>query len=343
MYNNEIIISIIILNYNGEKLLPVVLSSLEKQTIKNFEVIIVDNGSTDHSWEYIKDNFPQINIIKNKINNFGKGNNFGIAAAQGKFIFILNNDIELANDCIEKITQGIKESDQKVGMWATKILNYYNRTIIDNTGLLIYQDGISRGRGRLDVDNGQYDANNEVLMPSGCAGVYRKSMLDEIGLFDEDFEFYVEDSDLGLRGRLAGWKCNFISQAIVYHMFSMTSGKYSPKKAFLVERNRIWLLIKNFPKSLILISIFYTLVRYFWQTFGIFNNKGMASKFSNEFSKVLLIKILFKAWFSSLMGIIPIIKKRLTVNKLKKINSIQFKELIKKYRISAKEITLKDY
>ena len=98
----------------------------------------------------------------------------------------------------------------------------------------------------------------EVFFPSGCAALYRREMLDEVGLFDEDFFAYGDDTDLGLKGRLAGWKCLYVPKAIVYHRYSQSSGAYSALKAFYVERNRVWIAVKYFPLSLLLESPFYT-------------------------------------------------------------------------------------
>ena len=123
-------------------------------------------------------------------------------------------------------------------MFAPKILSLTDRKIIDNVGQLLYADGLSRGRGRLEADRGQYDQEEEILLPSGCAMLLRRTMLADIGGFDEDLFAYCDDTDLGLRAQLAGWRCRSVPAAVVYHAYSATTSAYSPLKAFLVERNR---------------------------------------------------------------------------------------------------------
>lgn len=342
MENARSKISVILLNYNGHKLLEISVPSLINQSYKNFEIILVDNDSTDGSLEYIISNFSQIKIVKSPYNSFSAGNNTGIKKANGDYIFFLNNDVELGKYCLEELVKAVKQSPKNVGMWATKILNYYNRGIIDNTGMLIYPDGMSRGRGRLEIDKGQYDHTEEVCFPSGCAGLYKKEMLDEIGLFDEDFRFFVEDSDLGFRARLGGWKCIYVPKAKLYHMYSATAGSYSPNKAFLVERNRLWLAIKNFRLPILLLNPLFTLKRYLYQIYGVLTKRGSAGKFVERFSSFQLMWILIKAWLSALAGLRMMVRKRKIIQRNKKVSSSEVHSWFKRFGISVRELTLRD-
>lgn len=342
MPHKKPLISVIILNYNGKKLLEISIPSVLKQTFKNFELIIVDNGSTDDSFNFVESQVKPIKWVSNKTNTFSAGNNAGIRIASGDYILILNNDAELAEDCLEQIAAAINYYPADTGMFALKILNYFDRKKIDSVGLLIYPDGLSRGRGRLEEDTGQYDSKLEVIFPSGCAGVYKKTMLAQVGLFDEDFEFFVEDSDLGFRCRLAGWKCFFIPKAIAFHMYSITTGKYSPKKAFLVERNRLWLAVKLFPISTLLLNPWYSFKRYIYQAYGVINKQGAAGKFVTEFSGFRLLCILLKSWVVSAIFIPKMIKKRMQVNKSKYVYNKEIKLWFVKFGISARELSTKD-
>ena len=204
----------------------------KSQSYPNFEVIVVDNGSNDGSVEFLKQYYlPFVKVIANRENlGFSGGNNVGIHAAKGKYILLLNNDTEADDRWIEELIKEA-EKDRTVGMCASKIYSFYQRNIIDVAGHLLYRDGLNRGRGRLDEDVGQYDTVEEVFFPSGCAALYRKEMLDEIGLFVETFFAYGDDTDIGLRGRVAGWKCIYVPTAIVYYIFRLTSA-YSPQKHF---------------------------------------------------------------------------------------------------------------
>jgi len=331
------LVSVIILNWNGQKYLKDCLISLESQSYKNFELILVDNGSKDESVFFVKQNFKNVIIIANKKNyGFAKGNNIGISSAKGSYIFLVNNDTRVEKNCIKNLMK-IAEKKKTAGMFAPKILSFENPKLIDSTGLNIYRDGLARGRGRLEIDAGQYNDKLEILIPSGCAALYRKKMLKEVGLFDEIFFAYCEDTDLGLRGRLMGWKCLFVPSAVVYHHYSGSTGKFSEIKAFLAERNHFWVVFKNFPLSILILLPFYTLLRYLFIILGIIENKGPAAKFKG--SKIKLIAILIKAYASFAVKLPYIIRKRILIQKTKKISSKEIKLLIKKHRLNLKEIT----
>ena len=340
---NAPLVSVVVVNWNGKEYLEKCLPSLEKQTWPNFEVILVDNGSTDDSLNFVEENYSDfVKVVRNSENlGFPEGCNTGIQTARGKYIAVLNNDTEVDSRWLEELVK-VAEKDEKVGMCATKIYSYYDRKIIDNVGHLVYPDGLNRGRGRLEVDKGQYDIEEEVFSPSGCAALYRRRMLDEIGLFDETYFAYGDDIDLGIRGRLAGWKCVYVPSAVVYHMYSMAYGKYSPLKAFYVERNRIWVLLKLFPLPVVMISPVYTLIRYFWQAYGAFTHQGASGIFAGKFSKVQLFFILVKAYGSALRGLPLIFKKRRLIQAQTKVSTVEFINWLRKFRISAKEISLKE-
>jgi GT2 family glycosyltransferase len=291
--------SVIIVTYNGLSHLKECLDSLRLQTLKNFEAVLVDNASTDGSVAFVKENYPEVRVIENRENlGYGGGNNCGISQARGRYVVLLNNDTKVDARWLERLCEAA-EKDRTIGMCASKILDYYNPEIIDNTGLLIYRDGVARGRGRLERDAGQYSLREEVLLPSGCAGLYRREMLDEIGLFDEDFFLYVDDVDIGFRGRLAGWRCMYVPEAVVYHKYSATTEPYSPLKAYLVERNRIWVVMKCFPLRIAVASLFYTLLRYIMQAYGIVTGKGAGSRLVRSGSGFGSVLILLRAYLSA--------------------------------------------
>jgi GT2 family glycosyltransferase len=187
------------------------------------------------------------------------------------------------------------EADPAVGMCASKILVLGGDGQIDSAGLLISPDGIGRGRGRLERDGDAYARAEDVLVPSGCAALYRRAMLDEVGLFDEDFFAYCEDSDLGLRGRLAGWRCRYVPDAVVHHAYSRSTAPYSTFKAFHVERNRCFVLLKCFPLSAILISLPYTLARYGLQAWGAATGRGAAARLAERASPLAVLALLLRA------------------------------------------------
>jgi GT2 family glycosyltransferase len=227
------LISVVVLNWNGMTVLDRCLGSLEHQTYSSLEIIVVDNASTDGSAEWVRAKFPNVRLIVNERNlGFGGGNNIGIRAVSGRYIMMLNNDTRLDSQCIEELKRTI-EKDERYGACASKILLEYEEDLIDAAGIVVCPDGLSIGRGRLEKGD-RYDEEVEVFFASDCACLYRKEMLDDIGLYDEDFFAYAEDTDLGWRARLAGWKAYYVPEAIVYYHYSKKFGTYSTLKAFLM-------------------------------------------------------------------------------------------------------------
>ena len=338
--SSQPLVSVIVLNYNGKKFLQECLESLYRQNYPNIEIIFVDNRSTDDSVFFVKNNFPNAIIVENNKNlGFAQGNNEGIKKANGKYIFVLNNDTKTNRDCIKFLAEAL-EKNENAGMVAPKIVSIENPKLIDSIGLNIYPDGLARGKGRNEIDIGQYDKLQESLFPSACAALYKKKMLDEIGLFDENFFAYCEDTDLGIRARLAGWQSVAEPKAIVCHHYSGTFGKYSETKAFFTERNHFFVAIKNFPLSLILILPFYTFLRYSFIVYGLLKNKGPATKFQS--SKIKLVFILLKAYLSLAIFLPYLIKERKKIQSNKKINSRELLRLLKKYRLKISQVTLLD-
>ena len=338
------LISVIVLNYNGRHLLEECLESLFTQTCTAFEIIIVDNGSTDDSVPFLEERYhPRIRLIKNSANlGFAEGNNIGITAAKGAYIALLNNDAVADRHWLEELASAAQGSDRSFGMWASKIMFYDRRDTIDTAGHLIYPDGLNRGRGKNEIDRGQYDRREEVFFPSGCAALYAKKMIDEIGAFDNDFFAYGDDTDLGIKARLAGWKCLFVPTSVVYHRSSATAGTYSPFKAYLVERNRIWVLIKYFPLSDIVISPWYTLVRLALNAYAALAGRGAAGRFVEVSSASRLLKILFRAYADALKKLPLMMRKRKDFKQHIRTTKNDFHFWLRKFNISAAEVALKD-
>ncbi|MBI5560855.1 MAG: glycosyltransferase family 2 protein [Deltaproteobacteria bacterium] len=340
----EPIVSIIIVNFNGIRFLKKCLESVYKQSFPSFEVVFVDNGSTDGSIEFVRKNFPETRLVENGENlGFAAGNNRGIGISRGGFILTLNNDTELKDDFLISLMNAAQHSGKDAAMWAPKILSMEKKDGIDSVGgLLIYPDGSARGRGRLEKDIGQYDKPAEVFIPSACCALYKKEMLDSVGLFDEDFFAYCEDTDLGLRARLVGWKTLSVPDAVVYHYYSGTAGGFSPFKAFLVERNRIWVTLKILPTRYLLLTPFYTLWRYSVHAYGLFSGKGPGARLKEKGSLMGLFFILLKAYFSAIGKIPSMLLKRKEIRKSRRVPVKTVGEWLKRYSISAKELVLKD-
>jgi GT2 family glycosyltransferase len=254
------LISVVVVNWNRKELLHACLSSLGRQRDASFETIVVDNGSSDGSAEMAESEFGAC-VIRNRENRgFCAANNQGIAAARGEFIALLNNDAEAEPEWLAALERACA-SHPEVGMAASKVLVWEDPARIDKAGHLIFPDGQNRGRGTGALDQGQYDREEEVLWPDGCAAMYRKKMLDEIGGFDEDFFAYGDDAELGLRARIAGWRCVYTPRAVVRHHRGSTLGRDSGWRLKLIERNRVLLAVKLFPWSLLVLNPFYYALR----------------------------------------------------------------------------------
>jgi GT2 family glycosyltransferase len=293
--------------------------------------------------DYVQERYPNVKVAALPENRgYAGGNNAGIGIASGKYLALLNNDTKVDSAWLEALVAEAEASPVSVGMWASKILSFENPGIIDNVGLLLYPDGLARGKGRLEQDHGQYEQKSEALFPSGCAGLFRKAMLEEIGMFDEDFFAYADDVDLGLRARLAGWGCVYVPTAKVYHKYSSSSSAYSPLKAFLVERNRIWVLLKYYPLGLILISPYYTIKRLLMHLYGAVAGKGASGRFSEEQSVLSAIGILLKAWWSAFSVLPKIVQQRVAFSRLRRIKRAELYRLFRVFRISAREVALKE-
>ncbi|OPX70058.1 MAG: Glycosyltransferase AglE [Methanoregulaceae archaeon PtaB.Bin056] len=246
-------VSVVIVNYNGERFLEECLDSLRAQAYTDFEVILVDNHSSDRSIEIVGQGYPEVNLIRNTSNaGFARGTNDGIRASRGRFILTLNNDTRLDPNFIGEILRP-QLSDGKVGICASKML--YPDGRINSAGTCISRSGAAWDRGISEPDSGQYDKAEEVFGACAGAALYRKEMLDEIGLFDEDFFMYIEDVDLSFRARLAGWRCMYVPGAVAYHHHGGTSGVGSDTAVYYGNRNVIWVAFKNFPPGLLLVSL----------------------------------------------------------------------------------------
>lgn len=334
--------SIIVVNWNGIGCIRDCLQSVLRQTYTPFELIVVDNGSTDGSREWLRANAANsFRLIEFDVNTgFGRGVNAGIRASAGEFFALLNNDASADERWLESLVAAARDID--TGMVASKILFYDRRDVIDKAGHLLYPDGLNRGRGAGETDTGQYDKDVETLFPDGCAALYRRQMLDDIGLFDEQFFAYGDDAEIGLRGRWRGWRCVYAPAARVYHRHSSSLGKYSPVKAYLVERNRFWVAVKLLPWPALVLSPAYTVWRFLWHAWSIGRRRGLAGGVAREHSAGSLLGALIRAYFSGILGLGPILRKRREIIGNRAISNSEFLRLMRRYRISARELAIRD-
>jgi GT2 family glycosyltransferase len=337
------LVSVIVVNWNGQYVLAGCLKSLAAQTFADFEVIVVDNGSTDGSIALL-DSFPlPLRLIRNTENKgFCGANNQGIDSARGKFIALLNNDAEADPGWLSALVDAAEQrGGPACGMVASKILLFDDRTRIDKVGHLIYPDGQNRGRGSGEIDAGQYDELGETLWPDGCAALYSAEMLRQIGGFDEDFFAYADDAELGLRGRIAGWRAVYAPQAVVYHRGGTTLGRYSAKRLYLIERNRIWLVAKLFPVRMWPLTPYFFLRRAMAMASAHSSRQGEAFAATRQMGAWALIQCIAKANAAALLGLPRMIRKRSQIKKFRKLNSAQVQSLLQRYRVPLEDLAKK--
>jgi GT2 family glycosyltransferase len=199
---------------------------------------------------------------------------------------------------------------------------------------------LNHGRGSGEIDKGQFDTREEVLFPDAAAALYRQEMLQVTGLFDETFFAYGDDADLGLRGRWAGFTCVYVPTAIVYHIHSATSGKFSSLKAFLIERNRIWVAVKDFPLGLLLASPLFTALRLAFHAYGALFMVGSSGQYAADSSRFGLVVSMLKAYWSASKHLPEMWHSRKRVRKFAKMSNADFSALLRRHRISLRALTL---
>jgi GT2 family glycosyltransferase len=326
-----------VVNFNGEEDILSCLNSIFNQTYKNYEVLVVDNDSKDNSLSLIKENFKNVKIIETGYNaGWGVGCNIGIEESKGEFISMINNDATLDEKCLDEMVK-IISSNQKYGSCACKILLSEDEERIEVVGLSIYKDGMAISRGRNENKN-NYLLSEEVFCASDCVCLYRRVMLDEIGLYDKDFFMYANDSDIGWRQQLYGWKCIYNPEAIAYHKHSKSAGSYSDLKVFYVERNHLFVALKYFPFFDFILSFYYTFYRYLIQLILVKRNKGALSKYKQESSLFHGLLILIKAYFGFLKALPLMYKKRKYYFRNCKISREIFRRIFDNYGVSAIKI-----
>lgn len=247
--------SIIIVNWNGRQYLERCLSAVASQTYSSYETILVDNASCDGSIELARRIYPDIRIVENERNRgFAAGNNDGIRIAQGEYIVTLNNDAIPKQNWLAELV-AVADADDSVGMVASKMLFYDWPDIINSTGISLDLAAIAWDRLGGKPAECSETVPVEIFGPCAGAALYKKRMLDDIGLFDEDFFMYLEDVDLAWRARLRGWRCIYAPMAEVLHVHSASSIEGSCFKNRLLGRNKVWVVIKNYPNPHLLVFL----------------------------------------------------------------------------------------
>ena len=242
--------SIIIPHLNGKQHLDDCLNALRRQTFTDFEVILVDNGSTDGSQEYLRDHFPEVRLLE-----LGRNHGFtgaciaGQEGARGEVIILLNNDTEAAPGWLGAIMDAFAHHPE-AGIVASKILLFEQRDRFHTAGDYYRVDGIPGNRGVWQADEGQYEQEEYVFSACGGAAAYRRQLIEEVGFLDDSFFFSCEDVDLAWRAQLAGWKVLYVPTAVVYHKLKASGGS-GVTSSYYDGRNFLYVIWKNYPTTLL--------------------------------------------------------------------------------------------
>ena len=319
-------VSIIVLNWNGKQYLQDCLISLSKVTYKNKEIIVVDNNSTDGSVEYITEKFPDIQVIKNKKNyGFAKGNNIGFSASKGEYILLLNNDTKVTPNFLTPLLEDF-EKYPNIGCIQPQIRLFKNQQLLDGVGSYLTFTGFLYHFGYLkNRSQKKYTTQKEIFSAKGAAMLLRRVAIENVGLFDEDFFIFFEETDLCFRLWLAGYTVVYEPKSVLYHLgggdtTSSDSYKYE-RRMYLSFRNMLCSYLKNFgmQNSFTILPVFICiqigLLIYYIVSFN-FN----------------LVKIMFAAWYWNVIHINSTMKKRNKVQKvLRKISDRQLHSRIMMY------------
>jgi GT2 family glycosyltransferase len=329
-------VAVAIPTLNSGEILSSCLKALDAQEFRDFEVIVVNNGPAGAVLPEQTCSFPCRVISPGSNVGFGAAINAAVRATSGPYVATLNDDTEPGPAWLSSLVREM-DADSRVGMCASRILMHEDGTI-DSAGMLICFDGSSKQRGH-SLPAERFNLSEEVLLPSACAALYRRSMLDDVGLFDEDYFLYCEDTDLGLRARRAGWKCSYASGAVVAHRYSFTAGPFSVVKAQFVERNRLWVALKNFPLAILAVVPAVSSARYLWQLFSIGGEKGATARFFGSGNTLFSAgAIVLRAHWETLFNMLPLLRKRSLMRRTRRLGALEFARLLYRHRISAREM-----
>lgn len=242
-------VSVIIPNWNGARWLPGCLGGLARQTFRDFEIVIVDNGSTDDSINLIHKTCATARVVPLPSNcGFAVACNRGLAESRGAHIVLLNNDTVPQPEWLANLVRAIDRNPPEVCAVTSLMLDMENPELIENAGVALHWDGLDQKIGFRKSPT-EFDQPRDVFAASAGAAIYRRGFLEELGGFDEKFVMYLEDVDLCLRGRILGYRCVLEPSAIVLH-HGHGSGLPTARYVRLITRNRLLMLLKNIPLTL---------------------------------------------------------------------------------------------
>ena len=312
------------------EVLEACLRALNSQTVNEFEVVVIDNSGAGRVQASHAPVSPRIRVIANQRNlGFGAAVNQAFRSSTAPYLATINDDAEADPHWLEALLTDA-EAHPRTGMFASQV-RLAGTGNLDSAGMLIASDGSSKQASPAPLSAA------EALLPSGSAALYRRAMLDEIGLFDESFFLYCEDTDLGLRARWAGWDCRYVPGAVVEHRYSHSAGRASPLKAYYVERNRLYTIVKNFPARMLWRAPFAAVARYFWHVEAMLAGRGKASEYRQAgHSSALLPILVIRAHLAALFHLPALLQARRRMKR--RITPAEFRALLRRHSITVRQV-----
>ncbi|MBU4490448.1 MAG: glycosyltransferase family 2 protein [Actinobacteria bacterium] len=337
-------VKVVIVNYNGKRYLGECLASLRLQDFRDFSVLVFDNGSSDGSADLMEREFPEMELVRSPVNlGFAAGNNRAIERVIGRekvdFIFTLNNDVILDRSCLGRLHEAMSREGPEVWSCQPKIFllkNGKTSGILNNAGLEIWRDGRTFDRGLNQVDRGQFDNETDIFGTCAGASLYRVSVLEKVGLFDEDFFAYSEDVDIAWRGRRAGYRSVLCPGAVCYHHHGGSDIGLAWKKT-LISRNHIWVLLKNYPRFYVILSPVFTLLRWLCLAFVLVTRTGRKD-YSTGVSpggirRREVLGAVLRGYWLGLKGIRACLRKRKQTMSLTVLSEHEVSRLVRGYSV----------
>jgi GT2 family glycosyltransferase len=314
-------VSVVVVTWNGRQHLDACLASVEAQRGVAIETILVDNGSTDGTSDYVRARFPWVRLVSLAENRgFAGGNNAGVREAAGRFVAFLNNDTSADPGWLAALLSGIDEPG-RFALVTSRIVYMHDPNVIDSAG-----DGVLRWGGAFKRHHGEAAsaaaATQEVFGICGAACMMPKAVFDEIGGFDEDFFASHEDVDLSYRARLRGYRCRYVAQAVVRHVGSATLGTVSPFSVFHGQRNLEWMYVKDTPGSLLLKTLPGHVV--YDVAAGV------------HFARIGMLRPYLRAKAAAIAGLPRMLRKRAAIQRARRVGASAIAPLLDRHWLSTK-------
>jgi GT2 family glycosyltransferase len=309
------LVTVAVLSYDGRHLLEVIMPSLARQRFRDFEVVVVDNGSRDDTVPWLRDHWPEAEIVSLPQNiGVTAALNICARAGRGDLLALFNNDLELEPDCVGELVAALQDHPE-AGWAGAKLMDFRRREVIDGAGDVFTWAATAGRRGHGQRDCGQYESARPIFGACGGAALYRRSVLEQIGPFDESFFAFYEDVDWNLRAQLAGFQCRYVPTAVAYHMGSATIGPgLTDFTRYHLWRNALWIIAKDLPATAILRHTPQLLM-------GQLVNLAVAVRDRK-------IAIWWRAWRDALDGLPRVLRERSTVQSQRRIDRRSLEAII---------------